>query len=346
MSNNTNHPYTEEQIKNALDGRTTAEKIGSGDFSSLGVSDLKDVNGAAGWFRRADKIAGRGITSAIPGLGLIDTTIASAVAAKSAKNEEIIISYFSNESMRQLAMSNPLYRKKMEELDNRWYEAGKMATVSFAGGSAGGALTALLLTPLALIPPVFMAGTIAGAMAGGMLANKTYSAAFIKEGQDPIAITMQAARMYADGHNVEPVVIGAALAANLEGSQGEHARRILKSFTGKETYAEALADPNSTEKLHAMMHDPIIDGYIRAQSGMIFDLKDSSKPVAVQYAELINSGKLDVSKILEPGAGMYATITPPAIPVNPFPNAGKNTDIAMPSVPYAGQQGNQRNFVG
>jgi hypothetical protein len=327
----TDKQVTLEQI---LDNRTGLQKIGQGDFASLSRRDVAEgaqtFNGAASWIKRANKVQGKPASSlplvgGIPGVGQVlmagDVAISTYAGYADAMEKEKLYVYFNDKAIDRLKY-DPVYREKIKELDTEPYFRAGGAVASIAGALGGGALL-IAFGPIA---------SVLGAMGGGYVTGSIYDRIFKRDAQEQIDITMQAAKMQAAGEQVPAEVIFAGLAANLKGTQGEHASRLLKNLTGTESFLEALGEPKNLEKLRAMMHDPTINSYIAAQTGMIPDPVNINRPVAEQYAELINTGKLYASKILEPGAGMYAAIEAAN---NRHANA---TDTQIPSVPFARRQ--------
>lgn len=264
------------------------------------------------------------VAGKIPSIGAGTIALSGIVGNTLAKEElERIAHYFGEGELRQLE-NNPIYRDEINRTKGRWYEDMKEATVSLLGSLGGGALAGIFT-----LNPII---ALAGAIGGGYAANGLYNAAFSENLQNPVAIAMQAARMQSLKEEVPAEVVFAALAANLKGPQGERAANLLEKLTGTKSFLEALGDPKNLEKLRAMMHDPETNNIIAAQTGMIPDPMNINKPVAEQYAELINSGKLQASKMLEPGAGMYATIEA----ANNM-QVG-NIDTQLPSVPFPKRQ--------
>lgn len=302
-------------------------------ISGVNSSDIAGVagyaNGFINWGDRANRVFGTPAFSKIPLAGVAISAWGEGAAGQ--QRLDRIAYWFADGNTRQLQY-DPTYRDTIRRAEEAGYEGGKEAFVTLAGSGVGASLAGLItMNPIV---------AILGAMAGGGVANKTYSAAFKQEVQDPITIAMQVAKMHEMEGHVDHVAVFSALAANLKGEQAAHVDRILERYTGTKYFAEALSDPNNIPKIEAMMNNPVIDSYIRAQTGMTIDPNNPNKPVAIQYAELINGGYMKANKILEVGSGMYAQMQQ-----NIVNQPASTMNITAPSVPYAGQV-NQHSIVG
>jgi hypothetical protein len=142
-------------------------------------------------------------------------------------------------------------------------------------------------------------------MIGGFIGHKIYSNGVAEQAQDPVVMNIQLMKMQEEGQGVPTEAVFATLAANLSGKQGKVVGKLLKKYTGTELFSEALADPKNIPKLQAMLHNPVVDDAIRAQTGMPRDANDPNKTVAEQYAELINGGHMQVKNMLNTGEGLY-----------------------------------------
>jgi len=222
------------------------------------------------------------------------------IAAYTAHNEKADLNNYFGKGDLKKAKENPVVRKKLKELDERWEGAVWESIFGWIGGIVLGGILCFL-TP---IP------TIVGMIAGGIGGSYLYNSMCEKQAEDPLVINEQIIKMRTNGENVSPEVVFAALAANVSGKTGEEVDKTLKRYTGKELFSEVLGNPASVEKLTAMMNNPRIDSIIRAQTRMPMDQENQSKSVAVQYAELINSGRMDVRDLLIVGAGLDALSAP------------------------------------
>lgn len=322
------------------DAVTRFKEHGVGGLNSADAADAAGyANAFATWGNRAATVVGKSL-SKIPAAGVGISYLGE--GARGQQQLDRMAYWFANGNIRQLEY-DPTYREAIRRAEEAGYEGGKTAAWGFGGGMLGGAAAGSLaaLTPLAVFPPALAVVGILGAIAGGSAAVNIHDAAFKQEVQDPITIAMQIAKAREIDGTVDPVMVFAALAANLKGEQAAHVDRILAGYTGTKNFTEAMADPNNIAKIEAMMHNPIIDSYVRAQTGMTLDPNIPNKPVAVQYAEMINSGQLPANKILEVGAGMYAQMQPNMMKQN----TGMDSSIPLPSVPNMARN-NQHNVVG
>jgi hypothetical protein len=304
------------QQTNQGDERGTIEKLAAGDVSALKPVD--NVNIAQG----AAMAAGALGTHILP-ISIATTALSGAGDALSAEEEKKKLALQFCKSSTRITLQNPAVKHKLKDLDDRWQGTMLSSIVSMGCGAAAGAA---VCTFIPIIPFGFMVGSIAGGVGGGYF----YDNVCKKQAQDPVVINQQIIQMREAGQEVPAEVLFAALAANCSGKAGEKIDKICKQYTGKELFTEALADPKNMEKLTAMMNVPTVDNIIRGQTHMPPDEQNPSKTVAVQYAELLNSGKLEPQALLSIGAGLYASL-PPEKTVN------ANVASASPEVPITPQ---------
>ncbi len=335
----------EEYLRRIYDDRDGLAKLKEGDFRALNSADAADgaaaLNGFTTWGNRASQVfLGNSLAAKIPALGVGISYWGE--GARGQQQLDRMAHWFADGNIRQLEY-DPNYRDAIRRAENAGYEGAKTAAWGFGGGILGGAAAGSLaaLTPLAAFPPALAVVGIVGAIAGGSAAVSAHDAAFKQEVQDPITIAMQVAKAKELDGAVDPVMVFAALAANLKGEQATHVDRILERYTGTKYFTQAMADPDNIPKIEAMMNNPIIDSYIRAQTGMTIDYAIPNKPVAVQYAELINSGQMQANKILEVGSGMYAQMQQDMM----RQGGSMDTQMLTPNVPNMAHS-NQHNIAG
>jgi hypothetical protein len=256
-------------------------------------------------------------------VGTIGNVAPTAISVYSAEEERAEIAKTFCKGNVRIAMQNPAIKHKMKDLDERWQGAVLSSGLSIACGAAAGAMVGVF-TPLPF-------ALLLGSLAGGIGGNYLYDDVLKKQAQDPLVINEQIVKMQASGQAVPEEMVFAALAANVSGKAGAIIDKKLKQYTGTEYFTEALGKPEKIAKLTALMNNPAIDDIIRTQTQMPFDPQNHHKPVAVQYTELLNSGRLDARELLNVGAGLYAS-NPQTIISN-----SANVALEVPQTPVRGQ---------
>ncbi len=310
-----------------IDERGTLAKVAAGNLGVLDAADFANVAQVATGFAANNPIFGAA-NVAVSGV---------AGELEAGKERQKIARLFSDGDMRR-AKDNPAVRAKLNELDDRW--KGSMLESAIVVG--GGALLGLLIGPIiggllgTFAIPIPFFGSIGGAaiggfiglVGGGIIASTVYDGFIKDQAQDPLLINEQIIKLHESGQPVPPELVFAALAGNLSGKAGERTDKILDKYTGTKYFHEAMGEEKNMSKLTTMMHNPTIDNAIRAQTLMPPDDYDPTKPVAQQYAELINSGRLNPKDILRSGAGMYALP-----PVSNMRTAANSQGAEAPATP-------------
>lgn len=292
------------------DNRGVLDKLKAGDVGAL---DLGDAATAAKFVRDTTN----NIAPFVPSVGnaLADSTpvglgLNGVIAYYENKDKQAEIAHeFDPKNIRQLIRQNPKLADKFEkkfDLLNFLGHAGASLGGAALGGGATFLLTTFINSAFPIVFPLIFAGmSLVGAAIGGTIANSMYSSAFEKQEQDPVVINMQINKIHAKNGFVPPEIIFAALASNLPEKLGKKVDDRLKEYTGTAIFTEALSDHNNIPKLRAMMNDPYIDNLIRAQVGMVHDPLNPLKTVAEQYADMINSGKMNPQNLLQRNAGIH-----------------------------------------
>lgn len=294
--------------KPQYDDRGVLDKLSSGDIRAIDGGDLATVGdvalGAAGYVEKF-----------VPAVGdIVPYSTPIGVALDGVKryyqNEDErakIAQYFDEKTIRQLIRKNPKLADKLESKFDGVGFLGKAGAL-FAGGTAGASALSLLafaFPPLLPALPVFVIG---GSIIGGTVANKMYNAAFEKQEQDPVVITMQIADIHSKKGYVPPEIVFAALAANVSEKSGKKLDKLLDKYTGTKLFAEALSDHNNVPMITAMMHDPATEVALRREYRLPPDPQNPMKTVAEQYAEMINNGYMKPQNLLNRDSGVQAMI--------------------------------------
>jgi hypothetical protein len=306
-----------EKNNTPVDERSAMQKIAAG---HLGALDCEDITGSVSM---AAGLAGPVAGKVLPGVDAVQAVFSGIQGeAGAAKEYRRIAQRFGDPKM--LARSSRAVKRKLRELEDRW-KGNFLESAASAGGGAlvGATLGSVIAWPIPLlgVPMGFVAGSIAGGMGGSYLYNK----ACVEQAQDPLTINEQICKIRDAGEPAPPELVFAALAANLSGADGKRADRLLKRHTGTKFFTEALGREENMGKLSAMMNDRRLDTAIRAQLHMPVDPAAPFASVAEQYAQAINQGRLDPTKLLVPGAGLQAialaaapaAALAPQVPVTP-----------------------------
>ncbi len=276
----------------SIDERTMMDKVSAGDFGAMDAGDIANVG------QLASGPLVNTMVKSVPGGAAIGAGISGVSSYINSNKEAAILSQrFSKRNLRELKRQNPALRRKLNQMEERWQGDMVDAGFSMGMGAAAGFLIGLV------IPLPFT--SLIGSVIGGIVGHQIYTSALTEQAQDPVTMNVQVAKMAEEGKGVPVEAVFATLGANLSGKSGKMIGKLLKKYTGTELFTEALADPKNIPKLQAMMHNPVVDDAIRAQTGMPRDANNPMKTVAEQYAELINSGQMQAKNMLNTGEGLY-----------------------------------------
>lgn len=241
---------------------------------------------------------------------------------QSGGEREQVIKDFCNKTQSRLALRNPAVRAKLSKLDDCTDAVGS-GLFSIVGGMAAGGLAGFAFMGFIPFAPFVLP------IAGGFAGNYIYDNAIKEQKQDPIVINQQIIQMRAAGKEVPAEVVFACLAANISGEAGKKIDGICERYTGEKIYTAVLEDQKKIAKLAAMMNNQTVDDMLRAKYQIPLDPQNPNKTVVEQYAELLNSGKLEPQNLLNIGswqAGFPPVNTPatnlaqssPEVPLTPM----------------------------
>jgi len=271
-----------------VDERGAIEVIAQGDTKSLrlhhGLELVEDFGG---------HFAPPGFEAAFAPLAYINGS-GEAERSKKALGQRLHLTNWS-EKRRSFALD-----KKLKYFNNhKWDRLGGAAastTGAFLGMTAGSAIagSATLLSwlggPVTGLPTTLLLG---GSIVGGLGAGYAYNKVKSKD-QDSVELVAQ---IY-EAQGKTPVQAGkvfAALAAKMPGKAGKDMANDLKKLTKTRYFTEAVAE-QKFEALNQLMHK--YDREIRLANGMPIDRNNPNKTVSEQFAELINTGRLDARELV------------------------------------------------
>lgn len=193
----------------------------------------------------------------------------------------------------------PAMRAKLGELRSRWKEGAVTAGTGLAGTMVAMGVAGAALGPIAWIPSLVIGG--AGAIAGGYAGSKAYRR-LAGQIQDTVAIVSQIREAQKNDEAIPEEVVFAALASKLRGKDAKEAGALLYQKTGTRYFHEAV-EQGKLEGLAEMMKDPDmqrrgIERKLRRLTNMPMDLSNINKSVVTQYAEYLNSGRMDAKYLL------------------------------------------------
>jgi hypothetical protein len=272
-----------------VDERGALEVITQGDFKSLKLRHGSELVEDFGHF-------------GLPMADAITTPLAfingsgEAERSKKALGQRLGLHQDWHEARRSRALA-----KKLDHLKNhKWHRLGGAAastTGAFLGMSAGSALagSAILLSwlggPVTGLPTTLLIG---GSIVGGLVAGYAYNKIVKSKDQDCVELVAQIYE--AQGKTpVQPGMVFAALATKMQGQVGKDMENDLKELTKTRFFAEAAAD-QKFEALNQLMYK--YDKQIRLASGMPIDLNNPDKTASEQFADLINTGRLDARELV------------------------------------------------
>lgn len=216
----------------------------------------------------------------------------------------------------------PAVKEKLGDLRGRWKGGAIAASASLAGTlMAVGAAAALLGGPPGWIAGLVIGG--AGAIVGGYAGGKAYRY-FTGQIQDTVGIVARIGQAQSKGEGVPEEVVFAALASNLRGKDAKYAQQLLREKAHTRYFHEAVAD-GKIEELAEVMRDERMQRILRQQTGMPMDLSDMNKSVTAQYADYINSGRMQARQLLKP------YFSPLDVAPETAPQVGRDLSIRVPS---------------
>ncbi|MDE3017022.1 MAG: hypothetical protein KGI29_08920 [Pseudomonadota bacterium] len=262
------------------DDRPTIQKIM--DDKGLKNCDSCDFIGGA-----------RMVTGFLPGMGqAIDLPLAVAQGnleadKELAKREK----YYGN--LKSAASRSRGFKSELKNLQARWQDRLGEAATSLAGGLGGMWLGATMLAWIPIVGSI--GGGLIGAVAGAYLANQLYNVVFPSQNQDATALAMTMYKMQQQGEAVSPQMAFAVLASNLPRKARARIEKDLERMTGGTSFNDAITNGRMNELAVLMKR---YDIEIRADTHMKRDAVDIGKPASEQYAEWINSGRLDARTLM------------------------------------------------
>ncbi|MFO0389896.1 MAG: hypothetical protein ACK502_09310 [Alphaproteobacteria bacterium] len=257
------------------------EKTLKGDIASFDVDDTLDAASAA--------------SGLIPGkIGQLAAAPIEALHGSITSERDMaeIKKALGNTSVAARDSKNRALRRKLNELAGRSGQKLEEVGMMGVGAMAGGAVVGSVL-------PIPFVGHMAGMWLGAEGAQILYDEAIKTQDQDAVGLVIEMKEMQKRKQPIAAEYVFATLASNLPDKEAKKVEDRLFALTGKRKFAEAIQDGH-TMAVTRLMHE--FDLEVRVDTGLSYDAMENPlspiKTASEEYAELINSGKMDARALL------------------------------------------------
>lgn len=182
---------------------------------------------------------------------------------------------------------NRALRRAVDKLNglagSKFMEYSTRGAGAIVGGGVGSAMV-----------PIPLLGSMGGAWLGDEAAQILYDEVARTQDQDAVGLADEMRSLQSKSQAVSPEYVFAALASNLPDAEAKKVEDRLFALTGHRKFTDAIAD-GQTNAITTLMREFDMD--IRVDTHLPYDPNNVSRTASEEYAELINTAKLNGRKM-------------------------------------------------